>query len=79
MPWQTLCIRHAPKGMKDEALLRAHNMAIADAVNQGGRAYLTPSILKGKKMIRVSIGAEGTERKDVEALWAQLQDVTGRV
>ena len=28
--------------------------------------------------IRVSIGAEGTERKDVEALWAKLRDVTER-
>ncbi|MBL0211845.1 MAG: aminotransferase class V-fold PLP-dependent enzyme [Holophagaceae bacterium] len=79
VPLQTLCIRHVPKGMKDEALIRAHNMAIADAINQGGRAYLTPSVLKGKKMIRVSIGAEGTERHDVEALWAQLQDVADRV
>ena len=52
-------------------------MAIADAVNQV--AALTSRLPSSKKMIRVSIGAEGTERKDVEALWAQLQDVTGRV
>ncbi len=78
VPLQTLCVRHVPEkfgkqGIKDEALLRAHNLAIADAVNQSGKAYLTPAVLKGKQMIRVSIGAEGTERKDVEALWAQLQ------
>jgi aromatic-L-amino-acid decarboxylase len=79
VPLQTLCIRHVPKGMKDEALLRAHNMAITDAINQSGRAYLTPAILKGKKMIRVSIGAEGTERKDVEALWAQLRNAAVKV
>jgi len=79
VPLQTLCIRHLPRGMKDEALLRAHNMAITDAINQSGRAYLTPSALKGKQMIRVSIGAEGTERKDVETLWAQLQDIAGKV
>ncbi len=79
VPLQTLCIRHVPEGMKDEALLRAHNMAIADAVNQGGRAYLTSAILKGKQAIRVSIGAENTERHDVEALWAQLRDVAATV
>lgn len=79
VPLQTLCVRHVPKGMKDEALLRAHNMAIADAINQSGRAYLTSAILKGKKVIRVSIGAEGTERKDVETLWAQMQDVANKV
>ncbi|MBL0311371.1 MAG: aminotransferase class V-fold PLP-dependent enzyme [Holophagaceae bacterium] len=75
VPLQTLCLRHVPKGMKDEALLRAHNMAITDAINQSGRFYLTSAILKGKKVIRVSIGAESSERKDVEALWTQLQSV----
>lgn len=79
VPLQTLCIRHVPKGMKAEAMLRAHNLAVANAINQSGRAYLTPAILKGKQMIRVSIGAEGTERKDVETLWAQLQDVADKV
>ncbi len=78
VPLQTLCLRHVPKGMKDEALLRAHNMAITEAINQSGRAHLTSAILKGKKVIRVSIGAESTERKDVEALWAQLRDVAGK-
>jgi len=70
---QTLCIRHVPAGAEDEAKLAAHNLRIADAVNRGGRAYLTPSILKGKQIIRVSIGAELTERRHVEALWAELQ------
>ncbi len=84
VPLQTLCIRHVPdrfmpQARKDEALLRAHNLAIAETVNRSGRAYLTPSVLKGKQMIRVSIGAEGTERKDVEALWSQLQDVAEKV
>jgi aromatic-L-amino-acid/L-tryptophan decarboxylase len=35
-----------------------------------GAAYLTPSLLKGRQMIRVSIGAEATERRHVEALQA---------
>ena len=65
--------------MKDEALLRAHNLAITDTINTSGLAYLTPATLKGKQIIRVSIGAEGTDRKDVEALWEQLQDVAGKV
>jgi aromatic-L-amino-acid decarboxylase len=43
-------------------------------INEGGRAYLTPSMLKGKQMIRVSIGAEATERAEVEALWALLNE-----
>jgi aromatic-L-amino-acid decarboxylase len=70
---QTLCIRHVPAGAADGPALDAHNLRIAETINRGGRAYLTPSILKGKQIIRVSIGAELTERRHVEALWAELQ------
>ena len=70
---QTLCIRHVLADGADEAEIDAHNLRIADAVNRGGRAYLTPSILKGKQIIRVSIGAELTERRHVATLWAELQ------
>lgn len=71
---QTVCIRHVPTALKgDEAALKAHNLAIVDRINQGGRSYLTPSMLKGRQMIRVSIGAEATERRHVEALWEELR------
>ena len=72
---QTLCIRHVPAGAAEGPELDAHNLRIAEAVNRSGRAYLTPSILKGKQIIRVSIGAEMTERWHVEALWTELQAV----
>lgn len=72
---QTLCLRHVPASMRgDEAAIAAHNLALAKRINDGGRAYLTPSMLKGKQILRVSIGAEGTERSHVEALWAALQE-----
>jgi aromatic-L-amino-acid decarboxylase len=70
---QTLCIRHVPPGAVDGAALDAHNLHIAEAINRAGHAYLTPSVLKGKQIIRVSIGAETTERRHVEALWGELQ------
>ena len=70
---QTVVLRHRPPGERDEAKLAAHNLAIAARVNGGGRAYLTPSVLKGAQTLRVSIGAEGTERADVEALWEELK------
>lgn len=71
VPLQTVCLRHRKVGL-DEAALAAHNLAIAARVNQGGRAYLTPSVLKGTQMLRISIGAETTERTHVEALWRLL-------
>ncbi len=70
---QTLCIRHVPAGAAEGKELDAHNLRIAERINRGGRAYLTPSLLKGKQIIRVSIGAETTERRHVEALWKELQ------
>jgi len=71
---QTVCLRHVPPGLGAEAL-HEHNLAIARRINAGGRAYLTPSVLDGGPILRVSIGAEGTERRHVEALWEALQAV----
>ena len=36
-------------------------------------AYLTPAILDGRWMVRVSIGAEQTERSHVAALWESIR------
>ena len=74
VPLQTVVLRHIPHGVLDEVRLAAHNLAIARRVNEGGRAYLTPSVLKGQQTLRVSVGAETTERRHVEALWRELQD-----
>jgi aromatic-L-amino-acid decarboxylase len=73
--FQTVCLRHVPAAFKgDEAALRTHNLELARRINEGGRAYLTPSVLKGKQLLRVSIGAEATERAQVEGLWTLLQE-----
>jgi aromatic-L-amino-acid decarboxylase len=74
VPLQTVCLRHVPKALAgDEPALTRHNLELARRVNESGAAYLTPSLLKGRQMIRVSIGAEPTERRHVEALWAALE------
>jgi len=72
VPLQTVCIRHIKPGL-DEAATAAHNLDLARRINEGGKAYLTPSVLKGTQMLRVSIGAETTERRHVEALWEFLR------
>jgi aromatic-L-amino-acid decarboxylase len=76
-PLQTVCLRHVPRDAAvsaagREAALDAHNLAIADRINGGGQYYLTPAVLKGTRMLRVSIGAQGTERHHVEGLWRRL-------
>lgn len=73
---QTLCVRYEPAGLAGEELDR-FTLAWAERINASGRAYLTPAILEGRWMVRVSIGAEATERADVEALWELLQKHVG--
>jgi aromatic-L-amino-acid decarboxylase len=72
VPLQTVCVRHEPPGLEGEALDR-HTLAWAERVNRSGAAYLTPATLDGRWMVRVSIGAEATEREHVEALWQLLR------
>jgi aromatic-L-amino-acid decarboxylase len=68
VPLQTLCVRHEPSGLEGEALDR-HTLAWVERVNRSGKSYLTPATLDGQWMVRVSIGAELTERAHVAALW----------
>ena len=65
-------MRHEPEGLKGEAL-DAHTTAWVEAVNRSGAAYLTPAVLDGRWMARVSIGALTTEEADVAAVWAAMR------
>jgi aromatic-L-amino-acid/L-tryptophan decarboxylase len=83
VPLQTVCLRHVPGeaasaggAANDEVELAAHNAAIAERLDADGRFYLTSAELKGRRIIRVSVGAQATERRHVEALWRALQEAT---
>jgi len=77
VPLQTLCVRHEPAGVSDADLDR-HTQAWAARLNQSGGAYVTPAVLDGRWMVRVSIGAELTERRHVEELWALMRQEAER-
>jgi aromatic-L-amino-acid decarboxylase len=72
VPLQTVCVRHEPPGVTGEALDR-HTLAWADRINRSGAAYLTPAVLDGRWMVRVSIGAAATEREHLENLWRLMR------
>jgi aromatic-L-amino-acid decarboxylase len=72
VPLQTVCVVHEPPGLSVEEL-DAHTRAWAERVNRSGAAYLTPAVLAGRWMVRVSVGAETTERRDVEAVWDAMR------
>lgn len=73
VPLQTVCIRHEPPGLTGKDL-DAHTREWARAVNDSGRAYVSPSTLDGRWMVRISIGSLTTERSDVAALWETLKE-----
>ena len=77
VPLQTVCVRHVPLGADGVRIsgdaLDAHTLRWCSAVNSSGVAYLTPSLLDGRWMVRVSIGALTTERADVATTWDAMQ------
>ena len=77
---QTVCLRHEPPDLVaedgtvlDGEELDRHTLAWAGAVNASGQAFLTPSVLAGRWMVRISIGAENTQRSDVAAAWELIR------
>jgi aromatic-L-amino-acid decarboxylase len=78
VPLQTVCIRHVPLDAHNKPLggdaLDQHTLAWVNRINGSGAAFLSPSVLDGRWMARVSIGVEDTEREHVQRLWQLLQD-----
>jgi aromatic-L-amino-acid/L-tryptophan decarboxylase len=73
VPLQTVCVRHEPPGVEGDAL-DAHTRAWCDRINASGIAYLTPAVLDGRWMVRVSMGSAATEHRHVEETWRAMQD-----
>jgi aromatic-L-amino-acid decarboxylase len=58
--------------------LDRHTLAWCDRINRSGAAYLTPALLDGRWMVRVSVGAQQTERAHVAQLWTVMQNEVAR-
>jgi aromatic-L-amino-acid decarboxylase len=72
VPLQTVCVRHTSPGLVGEALDR-HTQGWVDRINRSGQAWLTPALLDGRWMARVSVGAAPTEQDDVARLWRLMR------
>jgi aromatic-L-amino-acid decarboxylase len=73
---QTVCVRHEPLGLEGDALDR-HTLAWAERLNRSGKAYVTPAVIKGGWMVRLSVGTLTTERSHVDALWRDMREAAG--
>jgi aromatic-L-amino-acid decarboxylase len=74
VPLQTVCVRHEPPGISGDALDR-HTLDWVERVNRSGESYLTPAVIDGRWMVRVSIGVATTEREHVADLWGVMRRV----
>ena len=70
---QTLVVRHEPPGF-DVAAIDVHTRAWAQAINQSGKAFLTPAVINDRWAVRVSIGAATTSREHVVDLWRLMRE-----
>ncbi len=74
---QTVCVRHTPRTKNGSPLtgdeLDRYTLGWVEAINASGAAFLSPSVLDERWMVRVSIGVEGTTREHVEQLWALMR------
>lgn len=74
---QTVCVRHLPRRLDDPARteeLDAHTLGWVRAINTSGAAFLSPSMLGDRWMVRVSVGVESTERHHLECLIGLMQE-----
>ena len=70
---QTLVVRHEPPGF-DAAAIDTHTRAWAQALNDSGKAFLTPTVIDDRWAVRVSIGAAATSHGHIAELWQLMRD-----
>ena len=78
---QTVCVRHVPTALTNagDEVIGEHNLAWVRSINASGEAFLSPSLLDGVWMARVSVGVEPTERQHLERLLQLMQDHAANV
>lgn len=74
VPMSTICFRHHPSGLDSEPALEAHNRVLMAKVNGSGRVFISHAVLRGKFVLRATIGGLRTEPQDVAELWDLLRE-----
>ncbi len=68
-PFSTVCFRAHPRGMDDETALQRLNSDLLDAVNAGGKIFISHTSLRGKYALRLAIGNIRTQERHVKRAW----------
>ena len=69
VPFALVCFRACPKGTDD---LDALNERIMNEINASGEAYLSPTKLHGKTVLRLSVGSIQVEERHLRKVWDLL-------
>lgn len=69
VPFALVCFRACPKGVDD---LDALNERIMNEINASGEAYLSPTKLHGKTVLRLSVGSIQVEERHLRKVWDLL-------
>jgi aromatic-L-amino-acid decarboxylase len=69
-----LTFRHRPAGVDDAAALDQHNERLLHALNDDGRLYLTQTRVRGRYVIRFTIGQLQTTRAHVARAWQVIAE-----
>jgi aromatic-L-amino-acid decarboxylase len=70
-----LSFRYRPAAIEDEAALDALNERLLQALNYGGRVYLTQNRVRGRYVIRFAIGQLHTTRAHVAQAWKVIVEL----
>jgi glutamate/tyrosine decarboxylase-like PLP-dependent enzyme len=74
------CFRYVPEGMQaSDRTLDELNTNIMNAVQRGGRAYLSSATIAGHFALRVCITNFRTSRKDIDETLAVIRDAAKRL
>jgi aromatic-L-amino-acid decarboxylase len=73
-----VCFRYQPDGIEGEEG-DALNETIVDAVNAGGRTYLTRSRLNGRVVMRIGLGNVLTTEEHVAKAWQEIRSQSERI
>jgi aromatic-L-amino-acid decarboxylase len=65
VPFSLICFRY--RGSDEE------NRVLLDAVNASGKAFLSPTVLNGRLILRLAIGNIATTWEDLMEVWAVVQ------
>ena len=73
-PFSTVCFRHHPPGIEDEAELDRINEALLAALNRKGPVFLSHTRLAGRLTLRVALGNPRQTARHVEQCFRLLQE-----